>query len=103
MSVAERILSVTIDRTSLDVIMWCIGNSLQDPVMTPRLLFLYGEGGEGKSVALSTITSNLPGLVGTLTQDYIGHRITKIKETDMGRMMSSRFVCYGDVCLNERK
>lgn len=103
MSVAERILSVTIDRMSLDVFMWCIRNSLQDPVMTPRLLFLYGDGGEGKSVALSTITSNLPGIVGILTQDYIGRRITRIEETDMGRMMSSRFVCYGDVCLNERK
>ncbi|CAH0514475.1 unnamed protein product [Peronospora belbahrii] len=99
MSSAEEVLSVTMDRRSIDVIMWCIGNSLQDPVMTPRLLFFYGIGGEGKTITMSTITSNLPGVVGTLTRDYVGRSVDKIDEADMEKMMENRFVSYGDVSI----
>lgn len=102
-SVAEEVLLATISRTSLNTLMWCVGNSLQDPVQTPRMLFLFGEGGNGKSVAINTLISNLPGVVATLSRDYIGRTTQQLSEADLERIMTHRFICYGDVVLNRHR
>nr|CCA27721.1 AlNc14C654G12337 [Albugo laibachii Nc14] len=102
-SPAEEVLLATMRRDSLDTLMWCIGNSLRDPVQTPRMLFLFGEGGNGKSVAINTLISNLPCVVATLSRDYIGRTTQQLTETDLERIMTHRFICYGDVVLNRHR
>ncbi|KAJ3382887.1 hypothetical protein HDU92_004515 [Lobulomyces angularis] len=102
-STVEVILSATINQSSLQVLMWCIGNSLQDPVLTPRTIFLYGEGGEGKSFTISMLEANLPNCIGTLTRDYVGSKRNDIDSVDIERMICNRFVCYGDVNLNQKR
>jgi hypothetical protein len=101
-SKAEEVLSNVLTDEQLRVLMWIIGNGLLDPVDRPRAVYLYGNGGDGKSVTINTIINNLPGCVYPLSTDYIGSN-KQMKDIDLTQCLSARFITHGDVELNNGK
>ncbi|KAI9335362.1 hypothetical protein DFJ73DRAFT_32055 [Zopfochytrium polystomum] len=96
-SAAEHDLLRTIPEHDLDLVMWVIGNALVDPVSRPRLLFLYGSGGQGKSRAIRTIISNLPGVAYAMSHNYLGDLKRAFSDDDKLNVALHRIVTYGDV------
>lgn len=99
---AEQVLGNVLTPPQLRVLMWVIGNGLVDPVDRPRVVYLYGGGGDGKSVTINTLIANLRGCISPLSKDYAGREIP-MSEDDLDRALSSRFVTYGDVSLKDNK
>ncbi|KAL9543371.1 hypothetical protein MBANPS3_008150 [Mucor bainieri] len=62
----------------------------------------HGRGGNGKTVAINTLISNLKGVVASLSKDYVGSS-SSLSTTDMYNLLSSRFATYGDVALSNGK
>nr|CDI56317.1 uncharacterized protein BN887_03640 [Melanopsichium pennsylvanicum 4] len=94
--VAERILSNVLSPEDLHLVMWVIGNSLVDPASKPKLVLLYGPGGNGKTTTIRAISECLQGTVHMLSQDYLSGTKQVYSEDAVG-CMTSRFVCYGDM------
>lgn len=69
-----------------------------DPVEKPRILFMHGSGGDGKSATINTILSNLKGVCSSLSKDYVGSH-TSMSVSDLDKVVMSRIVTYGDVTL----
>lgn len=101
-SKAEEILGNVLTEEQLRVLMWVIGNGLIDPVDRPKSVYLYGNGGDGKSVTINTIINNLPGCVFPLSTDYVGND-KPMKESDVSQALSARFITHGDVELKNGK
>lgn len=101
-SPAEATLSNVFSPEQMEIIRWVIGNGLVDPVAKPRVLYLYGSGGEGKTTTINTLISNLRGTVHTMSQDYIGGS-KLIPPPEIKACMVSRFVTYGDVVIEKNK
>jgi hypothetical protein len=100
-SLAERILRRTMKQNDINVLKWCVGNALMDPVGPQRILYLYGLGGDGKTVAINTVLANLPGCSGPLTKDYMGKENLGVSDTDMQTLLRSRLVTFGDCMLQD--
>lgn len=101
-STAETTLLNVFSPQQMEIIKWVIGNGLVDPVAKPRVLYLYGSGGEGKTTTINTLVSNLRGTVHTMSQDFIGGT-RPIPPAEIKACMVSRFVTYGDVVLENSK
>lgn len=99
---AEQVLSNVLTPEQLKVLMWVIGNGLIDPIDRPKTVYLYGNGGDGKSVTINTIINNLPGCVFPLSTDYVGSN-KSMKDVDITQCLSARFITHGDVELNNGK
>lgn len=102
MSTAEISLSNVMSDENLRLLKWIIGNGLIDPVDKPKAVYMFGNGGEGKSCTINTILANLPGAVHPLSKDYVGSPLS-ISQEDLGHAMSSRFISYGDVVLRNSR
>jgi hypothetical protein len=101
-SPAEVVLANVLDQEQLQVLRWIVGNGLVDPVNHPRILYLYGSGGDGKSATINTLIANLKGCISPLSKDYPAKDIETTPE-DMDKLISSRFVTYGDVVLKDNQ
>jgi len=101
-SAAEKSLSNVMTSDNLRLLRWVIGNGLIDPVDKPKAVYMFGNGGEGKSCTINTILANLPGAVYPLSKDYVGSNLT-ISQEDLTHAMSVRFISYGDVVLKKSK
>lgn len=97
-TLTQRILSEVIPEDSLMTLMWVIGNGLIDPVTEPRIVYLYGRGGDGKSTCINIIQNVLAGAASPLTKDYVSTE-SPLEVDDLCRAADSRFITCGDVNL----
>lgn len=86
----------------LRCLMWNIGNALIDPVVDPRILYLYGAGGEGKTTTIGILYNVLRGTIGSFSRDYVGTNV-EMKDDDKLAAMSNRVMVFGDTLIKDSK
>jgi hypothetical protein len=98
-SMVEKYMLNSLDEDSLESIMWVIGNGLLDPVAEPRIVYLYGVGGEGKSTFVHMVANVLAGSIRPLDGQYLSSNHS-ISHEDLAKIAQTRFVTCSDTTLN---
>ncbi|KAI5279895.1 hypothetical protein KEM54_003968 [Ascosphaera aggregata] len=96
----EKYLSNVLSNEDLISLMWNIGNGLVDPVLDPRIIYLFGAGGEGKSTTIGMLHDVLRGAIGSFSRDYIGSK-KEMTDEDKINTMSNRFMVFGDTVIKD--
>lgn len=98
----EGFLRNVFSEVDLRALMWNLGNALVDPVNDPRIIYLYGAGGEGKTTTIGIIYDVLRGAVGSFSRDYLGGQ-SQMTEEDKLAAMSNRLMVFGDAQIKDSK
>ncbi|KAI8807468.1 hypothetical protein BJ742DRAFT_739829 [Cladochytrium replicatum] len=102
-SKAEVQLLNVLRANNLDVIMLCISNALMDPVDRPRILVLFGYGGQGKTKAVEILLLNLHGVVYVLPKDIIASCKERFSEDDVENIFNNRYVASLTVTIRTKE
>ncbi|KAJ3318128.1 hypothetical protein HDV06_000808 [Boothiomyces sp. JEL0866] len=101
-STIQQYLSNVLSYESLDMLMWTIGNGLIDPVDQPRILYLYSNGGHGKSTIIDILNVVLRGTMKPLSEDYLSKNI-ELSTFDIQNLIDCRFTSIGDSSMKDGK
>jgi hypothetical protein len=97
----EDILLISLSESQLTTLMWVIGNSLLSTKRGNRIVYLYGKGGNGKSVCINALKDVLNGVCYTLSRDYLGDEAATITSQDLINLLDCKVAIYGDTELRK--
>ncbi|KAI9327952.1 hypothetical protein DFJ73DRAFT_766184 [Zopfochytrium polystomum] len=96
---AERIISHNLEPDALNFLKWNIGNTLLGNITPPLIHWIYGDGGEGKSVIGNVVTNCLPGLFTVLSRDYMSDKKLTVTMNDLSMILQTRGIICGETNL----
>lgn len=102
----EKFMSASLEICSLRLLMWALGNAISDPVYKPKIIYLYGTGGNGKTVLANLIYSLFRGVIAPLTKDYLGtsgESVKEVAEEDAVNLLEQRMVLNPECRLTKGK
>lgn len=102
-AIYNHIVPLFTDPRDMLTFMWHMGNSIIDPMQTPRCMMLAGPGGSGKSTILNTIINTMQGCSGALPDGTFTSHNSAVSEKVLKQLLSSRMVTCADVDLEGRK